>query len=45
MTTGDVIETLAQLRFRNGLLTIKLDRHARDYLVHALIARRGRSAA
>ena len=36
MSKADLIYVLESLRFRNGLLTIKLDRDARDFLVRAL---------
>jgi hypothetical protein len=36
MTRNDLITVLERLRFRNGLLTIKIDRETRDYLVRIL---------
>jgi hypothetical protein len=36
MTPADIIDTLQGLRFRNGLLTIRIDKEARDYIVRAL---------
>ena len=43
MKISDVIETLTQMRFRNGLKTVRLDKEARDFLVVALIARHGKA--
>jgi hypothetical protein len=43
MTPADLIDTLQGLRFRNGLLTIKIDKEARNFLVDALVARRGKA--
>jgi hypothetical protein len=36
MSGGDFVYVLENLRFRGGLGTLKLDKHARDYLVEAL---------
>ena len=36
MSRSDIVAVLERLRFRNGLLTIKIDRDARDYIVRAL---------
>jgi len=36
MSKADLIYVLEGLRFRNGLLTIKLDRDVRDFLVRTL---------
>jgi hypothetical protein len=41
MTPRDIADTLARLRFRNGLLTIALDRDARNYLLDAVRLRIG----
>ena len=38
----DIIDALSSMRFGRGLLTLKIDREARNYLVDALIARRGK---
>lgn len=42
MRPSDFISTLERLRFRNGLLTIRIDREARDFILTALIARHGK---
>jgi hypothetical protein len=36
MTARDIITALERLRFRDGLLAIRLDREVRDFLVAAL---------
>jgi hypothetical protein len=36
MTAHDIIAALERLRFRNGLLAIRLDREVRDFLVASL---------
>jgi hypothetical protein len=36
MSRNDLIFILEQLRFRNGMLAIRIDRHVRDFLVTAL---------
>jgi hypothetical protein len=41
MSGDDIAFVLRGLRFRNGLLTIALDKAARDYLVDAVLARTG----
>ena len=43
MTASDVIETLAQMRFRTGTLAVRLDKDARDFLLASVIARRGKA--
>jgi hypothetical protein len=40
MTAGDFVYVLENLRFRGSLGTLKLDRHARDYLLDSLKRRR-----
>jgi hypothetical protein len=44
MTAGDFVYVLENLRFRGSLCTLKLDRHARDYLVGALKRRSNHAA-
>ena len=39
LTPSDVIHVLQDLRFRNGMLAVRLDRES--YIVDALLARRG----
>jgi hypothetical protein len=44
MTPGDLITVLGRMHFRNGLLTsIKIDKEARNFIVDALLARRGKA--
>jgi hypothetical protein len=42
MTPTDIVEMLRQLRFRNGLRTIKLDSGVRDFLVATVTDRYGK---
>ena len=37
MTPNDLIAALERLHFRNGLLTIRLDREVRDFFVRRLM--------
>jgi hypothetical protein len=39
MSGADFVYVLENLRFRGSLGTLKLDRHARDYLINALRCR------
>jgi hypothetical protein len=41
MRPADIADTLARLRFRNGMQVIALDREARNYLVASVRARIG----
>jgi hypothetical protein len=43
MTAGDIINALEELRFENGLRSVKLDGAVRDFLVAALSVRRGKA--
>jgi hypothetical protein len=42
MTPGDLVDILTRLKFRNGKAVVKVDHAARDYLVTAVTARRGK---
>jgi hypothetical protein len=43
MTPADIVDTLKRLHFTSGMLTIKLDKDVRDFLVAAVIRQGERS--